>query len=78
MLKLKLFAFIVLGVISNSCKDDENALKKLFSIENTTLKPILKLEESIDLVLQNKENKSIDSVISVSYTHLTLPTNREV
>jgi glutamine cyclotransferase len=63
MLKLKLFAFIVLGVISNSCKDDENALKKLFSIENTTLKPILKLEESIDLVLQNKENKSIDSVI---------------
>jgi glutamine cyclotransferase len=63
MLKLKLFAFIVLCVISNSCKDDENALKKLFSIENTTLKPILKLEESIDLVLQNKENKSIDSVI---------------
>jgi glutamine cyclotransferase len=63
MLKLKLFAFIVLGVISNSCKEDENALKKLFSIENTTLKPILKLEESIDLVLQNKENKSIDSVI---------------
>jgi glutamine cyclotransferase len=63
MLKLKLFAFIVLSVISNSCKDDENALKNLFSIENTTLKPILKLEESIDLVLQNKENKSIDSVI---------------
>jgi glutamine cyclotransferase len=63
MLKLKLFAFIVLCVISNSCKDDENALKKLFSIENTTLKPILKLEESIDLVLQNKENKNIDSVI---------------
>lgn len=63
MLKLKLFAFIVLSVISNSCKDDENALKNLFSIENATLKPILKLEESVDLVLQNKENKSIDSVI---------------
>jgi glutamine cyclotransferase len=63
MLKLKLFAFIVLSVISNSCKDDENALKNLFSIENATLKPILKLEESVDLVLQNKENKNIDSVI---------------
>ena len=63
MLKVKLFAFIVLGVISTSCKDDENALKNLFSLENSTIKPILKLEESIDLVLQNKENKTIDSVI---------------
>jgi glutamine cyclotransferase len=63
MFKLKLFAFIALGVISNSCKEDENALKNLFSIENATLKPILKLEESVDLVLQNKENKTIDSVI---------------
>ncbi len=63
MLKLKLFAFIALGVISNSCKDDENALKNLFSIENASIKPILKLEESIDLVLQNKENKTIDSVV---------------
>jgi len=63
MLKVKLFAFIVLGVISTSCKEDENALKNLFSIENSTIKPILKLEESIDLVLQNKENKAIDSVV---------------
>lgn len=63
MLKVKLFVFIVLGVISTSCKDDENALKNLFSIENPTIKPILKLEESIDLVLQNKENKAIDSVV---------------
>lgn len=63
MFKLKLFAFIALGVISSSCKDDENALKNLFSIENASIKPILKLEESIDLVLQNKENKTIDSVV---------------
>ena len=63
MLKLKLFAFIALGIISNSCKEDENALKNLFSIENASIKPILKLEESIDLVLQNKENKTIDSVV---------------
>lgn len=63
MLKIKLFAFIVLGIISNACKDDENALKKLFSIENASIKPILKLEENIDLVLQNKENKTIDSVV---------------
>jgi glutamine cyclotransferase len=63
MFKLKLFAFIALGVISNSCKEDENALKNLFSIENASIKPILKLEESIDLVLQNKENKKIDSVV---------------
>lgn len=63
MLKVKLFVFIVLGVISTSCKEDDNELKKLFSIENPTIKPILKLEESIDLVLQNKENKIIDSVV---------------
>jgi glutamine cyclotransferase len=63
MFKLKLFAFIALGVISNSCKEDENALKNLFSIENASIKPILKLEESINLVLQNKENKTIDSVV---------------
>ena len=63
MLKVKLFVFIVLGVISTSCKDDENVLKNLFSIENPTIKPILKLEESIDLILQNKENKTIDSVV---------------
>lgn len=63
MLKVKLFAFIVLGIVSTSCKDDENALKNLFSIENPTIKPILKLEERIDLVLQNKENKTIDSVV---------------
>lgn len=63
MLKVKLLAFIVLGIISTSCKEDENELKNLFSIENPTIKPILKLEESIDLVLQNKENKTIDSVI---------------
>lgn len=63
MLKVKLFAFIVLGVISTSCKDDENALKNLFEIDTTNIKPILKLEESVDFVLKNKENKVIDSVI---------------
>ncbi len=63
MLKVKLFAFIVLGVISTSCKDDENALKNLFEVDNTNIKPILKLEESIDLVLKNIENKTIDSTI---------------
>ena len=63
MLKVKLFAIMALGIISVSCKDDENTIKNLFSIENPTIKPILKLEESIDLVLQNKENKTIDSVV---------------
>jgi len=63
MLKVKIFVFIVLGIVSISCKDDKNTLKNLFSLENSTIKPILKLEESIDLVLQNKEKKTIDSVI---------------
>ena len=63
MLKVKLFAFIVLGAISTACKEDENTLKKLFSIENSSIKPILKLEDSIDLVIENKENKTIDSII---------------
>lgn len=63
MLKVKLFAFIVLGVISNACKDEADELKNLFSIDNSSIKPILKLEDSIDLVIENKENKAIDSVI---------------
>lgn len=63
MLKVKLFAFIVLGLISTACKDDENALKNLFEVDNTNIKPILKLEESVDLVLKNIENKTIDSTI---------------
>jgi glutamine cyclotransferase len=63
MLNGKLFAIILLGVIALGCKEDENELKKLFSIENPSIKPILKLEESIDLILQNKENKAIDSVV---------------
>ena len=63
MLNGKLFAIILLGIIAWGCKDDENELKKLFSIENPTLKPILKLEESIDLAVLNKENKIIDSVV---------------
>lgn len=63
MLKAKLFVFILLGIAVTSCKDDENALKNLFSLENSSIKPILKLEESIDLVLQNKENIIIDSVV---------------
>lgn len=63
MLKVKLLVITILGILSISCKEDENALKNLFSIENSTIKPILKLEESIDLVLQNKEKKTIDSVI---------------
>ena len=63
MLKAKLFVFILLGIAVISCKEDENALKNLFSLENSSIKPILKLEESIDLVLQNKENIAIDSVI---------------
>jgi glutamine cyclotransferase len=62
MLNGKLFAIILLGILALGCKEDENELKKLFSIENPSLKPILKLEESIDLVLQNKKNKAIDSV----------------
>lgn len=63
MSKVKLFAFIVLSIIYYSCKEDENELKNLFSLENSTIKPIHKLEESIDLVILNKENKTIDSVI---------------
>jgi glutamine cyclotransferase len=63
MLNGKLFAIILLGILAFGCKEDENELKNLFSIENPSLKPILKLEERIDLVLQNKENKAIDSVV---------------
>ena len=33
MLKVKLFAFIVLGIISTSCKEDENELKIYFQLK---------------------------------------------
>ncbi len=63
MLKVKLFAFIVLSVVSSACKEDENELKKLFSFDASHLKQVYKLEESVDLVLSNEKNKTIDSVV---------------
>ena len=37
------------------------------------------IEDSIDWVKDRLEERtSLDGVVSVSYTHLTLPTNREV
>ena len=34
--------------------------------------------DAVEYELQISENQSFSSMVSVSYTHLTLPTNREV
>ena len=36
------------------------------------------LNNSIDLTIVGPENELVDGITAVSYTHLTLPTNREV
>ena len=41
------------------------------------ISPISAINNGIELMNENDERK-IDSSLAVSYTHLTLPTNREV
>ena len=50
------------------------------SLSNTSLKKILETANERDLFIVGHmyiEN-TIDRILAVSYTHLTLPTNREV
>ena len=63
MMNLKPFAFILLSLFINSCGDKNNDEKKLFSIDTSTLKQVYQLDESINLVIKNEQNKTIDSVV---------------
>ena len=62
MLNGKLFAFISLAIIANSCDEEKNKLKDAFSIDTTNLKQVYELSESIDLKVKNDKNLPIDSV----------------
>lgn len=63
MNRIKLLVFSALTVMIIGCKEDENALKNAFEIDTAAIKPILKLEESINLGIINKENRVLDSTI---------------
>lgn len=63
MMNLKPFAFILLSLFINSCGDKNNDEKKIFSIDTSALKQVYQLDESVNLVIKNEENKAIDSVV---------------
>lgn len=63
MKKHKLLAFILLGTIITSCREDKNGKKNLFSIDSAALKDVYQPQESISLLLKNEKSKTIDSVI---------------
>ena len=60
--------------------EDNEGAKFKFDIEgNVTKDKVLKLFELMDLMnIEEEQTPDLDSVGAVSYTHLTLPTNREV
>jgi len=58
----KLLAFICLGILLTNCEDDKNALNNLFSIDSSTLKQVYELNDNINLVIKNEQEKKIDSV----------------
>lgn len=59
MKNCKLLAFILLAVLIVRCGDS----KKLFSIDNSSLKPEYNLGETLNLKIKNTQNESIDSVL---------------
>ncbi|NHN26733.1 glutaminyl-peptide cyclotransferase [Flavobacterium jejuense] len=63
MMNLKPFAFILLSLFINSCGNKNNDEKKIFSIDTSALKQVYQLDESVNLIIKNEENKTIDSVV---------------
>ena len=55
--KLLTFKFLILFFVS--CEEEKN----IFSIDTTSQKLLYSPAESIDFLLKNEKNKSIDSVI---------------
>ena len=58
----KLLAFICLGILLSNCEDDKNALNNLFSIDSSALKQVYEINDNINLVIKNEQEKKIDSV----------------
>lgn len=63
MMNLKPFAFILLSLFINSCGNNKNDEKNLFSIDTSALKQVYQLNERVNLVLKNENNETIDSVV---------------
>lgn len=63
MMNLKPFAFILLSLFINSCGNNKNDEKNLFSIDTSALKQVYQLDERVNLVLKNENKETIDSVV---------------
>lgn len=59
----KLFAFISLAAVLQSCGDDDTAKNNLFSIDTSAMKQQYAPKEPLVLQVTNKEKKEIDSVV---------------
>ena len=59
MMNLKPFAFILLSLFINSCGNNKNDEKNLFSIDTSALKQVYQLDERVNLVLKNENKESI-------------------
>ena len=66
---------------TNLIKGDRNKLEGIFNLRNKKYDVVYDISgrelEQTKLLIENLDN-SFQRYISVSYTHLTLPTNREV
>ena len=58
----------------------DSNLSILIISENSINKELAEMlvDRKIEILLENKLTEDLSGLISVSYTHLTLPTNREV
>lgn len=59
----KLFAFILLALVVQSCGDDEEGKKNLFSINTSAMKQHYSPNETLNLQVNNTKNKAIDSIV---------------
>ena len=69
------FSYKILKAVSDSSPED---LKDKFSDTNNTLKSVLESLGGLKESAKQASTSSTDNYRAVSYTHLTLPTNREV
>ncbi|MFD2890426.1 glutaminyl-peptide cyclotransferase [Flavobacterium chuncheonense] len=63
MTQIKLLAFITLGFLINACEGEKKIEKNIFSIDTSNLKQVYHLNDTVNLLLKNDKNKTIDSIV---------------
>jgi glutaminyl-peptide cyclotransferase len=63
MKKYKLLVFMLLTAFINSCGDDKNNKKNLFSIDESAFKVLYHTDDALSLTVKNENNKKIDSIV---------------